>query len=263
MQKLTTVLIVAFAIGCSTSPPEISAQDRSRVRQAASMAPAGVSGFIRDPNTSNFAHGLQVDRVDSPNLTRIVGTEGATAIWANGYFAARPHAHSKTRSPMKDGGEQNFRVLTYFKDAGLPADQIGDVHANTTIEMSGSTGDSSESRHVVSYTTIITRKVLGVRVAESHAWAELDSNGGIIAEDVWWPEIPPQVVAELATFQSKMDDGTYRASLAKEVHERVGEIVIHHNIPINLPSMSVTFDIQDKDQLRSFDSGGHEIAVTP
>ncbi|MBX3200716.1 MAG: hypothetical protein KF850_28470 [Labilithrix sp.] len=263
---IATVALLVFAGGCSTTPPEPKGNDSSEQKMLASGTSAlslgATSGFVRDMRTSMFDIGIQVDSVDTPLLRRIVGSEGSVAIWKNGYFAARLHSSTKVRRPMEDGEEHNARVLSYFKDAGLPREQLGDVHAHATMEESGAAGATTAARRLITYTTIVTRQVLGVRVPESHAWAELDEHGSVVAEDVWWPDIPAHVVAELQTFAQQLSGvarESYRTMLPSEVRTAQGELVIHHAVPIGTVPMRVTYDVHDGERERSFDLNGREV----
>lgn len=259
-------LCLAFTIGCSTAPAEL---EQSSSHQSTSRTPARLSilesnGFTRDPATTSFRIGREEEVVENGLLVRHQGSVGSVAIWKNGYFSARRRAGAPEHPPMKDGDEQNARVLAYFQAAGLPDAEIGDVRTHTTMEESGKTdGSIPATRRLVQHTSIVSRRLLGLLVAESHAWAEMDEDGKVVGEDVWWPSLPMSIADEVHQFQSQLAShkDEFVSKLPVSLQAEVGQLIIHHGIPIEGKAIKpmVTYDLAKGEARYSFDVTGRQV----
>lgn len=98
----------------------------------------------------------------------------------------------------------------------------------------------------------------------SSAWARFNEEGEVIAEQVYWPELPTRVVdAALRLRQQIADAGTesaFRSRLPEGLRDGSAEVVIHHTgYPTRefdaFASVDVRFDGGDE---RSFGLDGSE-----
>ena len=120
-------------------------------------------------------------------------------------------------------------VRDYFVNAGLPADQIQSVHANTAFKTSAPVDQLTlepANRQFVSYSSVIARVVSGYFVANSVAWARFNNAGEVVAEHVFWPELPASVV----------DDAR---ALSATLHDPAAKKAFVAKLPPNLPQGSV------------------------
>lgn len=232
--------------------------------------PAGdvLAGFRHTLANSLFWHGTTTPQLSDDGLSKkYVGEFGAFVEWSNGFSLGLPNANSPsiTAGPLSQSSAVHTdRVLSYFKGAGIPADQIGEVRLTTLMQRGGdSTGETFSN--LVGFTTILTRKIDGVRVEGSFAWAQFNANNVVVAEQVWWPELPSSLLTKTQalrqTFASAAQEAVYRAKLPPEVATAKGEVVLHHAPPLAVDWFSdVTFDIQgEAGTVRAFDSASAEV----
>ena len=83
----------------------------------------------------------------------------------------------------------------------------------------------------------------------------------MVAEDVWWPEISEEAVAQLQELRSAIasDEAKYRSTLPQLLADKGGQLVIHHTIPILAQPTGASYDVNDGHQVRRFDLSGAEI----
>lgn len=110
-------------------------------------------------------------------------------------------------------------------------DQVADIR--NTVNMSGNgPAGSPEVPSAVSYNSIVTRAIGGIRVVESHAWARFDSDGDVVAEDVYWPELPAAVVSDANALSLILGDPAQRAAFLAKLPDftgsDVGSVAIRH-----------------------------------
>jgi hypothetical protein len=125
----------------------------------------------------------------------------------------------------------------------------------------GSTGivSTGEIQHRLrGYCTVINRAIDGVPVAGSHAWAQFNINDDVVAEQVWWPELPASVRADVAALRAMLGDPTaladYRSKLPTAIAGQDPQVVIHHTDAFAAFAVSVTADFTsaDKKSILSF-----------
>jgi hypothetical protein len=136
---------------------------------------------------------------------------------------------------------------------------------------SGSGIDGSEkTRQFVGYVSTLQRRINGILVDGSYAWAQLDGNGQVVAETVWWPAIPAKAIQGAADFKARMANPAQRAQLPTTLAAAAaaaksdptgpgGEVVIHHP-PATWPwQVGYTFDTRDDGgKVHKLDAEGQE-----
>jgi hypothetical protein len=117
----------------------------------------------------------------------------------------------------------------------------------------------------VGYTSAITRQVGGYKVMESDAEARINANGEVVAEHVYWPELPSRVLTEAQAFDAMLSDPVrgpaYRARLPTA--DGAGEVVIHHSSALEASSFVVTacYDAKVGGRAHHFDVNGSEFQL--
>jgi hypothetical protein len=237
MSRFLFAFAVTFA-ACGI-PPE--PEPVSTTSSAVVAAPVGsqLPGYRHSPSASKFRLGANVrsDRVFE--FDRVVGDEGVIAIGRHGVLLGVPNADApstKTAPYSNVAAVHDARVLRYFKEAGLPEDQVGPTHVTTVIEATGAVSDALNGPvkpHLVGYNTVIDRQVQGVRVAGSYAWARFNANDEVVSEEVFWPELPAKLVEQAETLKVALTSKSARTNLAEklpvEFKDQAGEVVIHHS----------------------------------
>lgn len=284
---LAVPLVVTFAsYACSTGPDEPltvapSVSDPRPVPHAQVVVPAAalglngvVPGFEHAFTKSKFAPGLGARQVTTKDgAERIEGPSGAFVRFPNGFSAARPNRNSPLMNvaPLSaDDAVHTARVLAYFNAAGLPQSQVGPTHVNTLMESGGMEGHGESYRKHVGYVTVIDRVIDGVRVAGSHAWAQFNADDAVVAEEVWWPDLPGSVKNDIATAKETLSvpekAASFRARLPAADRDTEAEVVVHHAAPIGAGwSVSVSIDLQKRGDSapRSYDVTGNPVNHWP
>lgn len=266
MISAATITIALSVLGCSTPPEEPTAT----ATKQQPLAPA-IAGYRHSIARSKFARGTSL-REKSLGAAAIVyeGSDGAATVWSNGFFVATPRAGLIGTIPplTESSADHSTRVIRYFVDGGLPVDQMGPTHINTLIESTGTVsgklaGATEASRKLLAYTTIIDRSIDGVRVQGSYAWAQFNKNDDVIAERVWWPDLPSTVRDNIASTKAMLANesakAAYRAKLPSDVLGEEPEIVIHHSMPLESDfRVFVTLDyaMRGRPSPLSFDASG-------
>jgi hypothetical protein len=125
--------------------------------------------------------------------------------------------------------------LSYFTAAGIPSDQIGGVHSTVSAGGGGKSDDPKAGTTATSirYTSIVERTIQGIPVVESHAWARFDDNDDVVAEDVYWPELPAAALDQAQAIAGSLKDSIrmadYLSKLPAEVARAQGRVVIRHS----------------------------------
>ncbi len=236
---------------------------------ADAAASAIVPGFVFAPSASSFRLGANQHTVQAGTMMRLVGDEGAIATTASGATISVPNAGapSTVAAPYSTNPAVHTQhVLAYFQGAGLPADQIGDTHITTKMAGGAPTASSTTAvPQLVGYTTIVDRKVQGIRIAGSYAWARFNANDEVVAEEVFWPPIDASVLNDAMALQTTMSasssQGPFVAALPPEVSALDTEVVIHHS-PAMIDTVgafaSVDFQGRSAPETRSFAADGTE-----
>ena len=95
-----------------------------------------------------------------------------------------------------NGDIHNAAVRDYFVSCGLPADQILIVSAHATVHALLQNGDNPVGKPTTFdwYSSVISRQVNGIPVPDSFAWARMNASGEVVAESVFWPDIPVDIM---------------------------------------------------------------------
>lgn len=239
----------------------------------------GVLGADRIPgyrhlfNTSKFKMG---PTGQTPNVmnngvyTRYTGPEGAYLEWPNGFAGGVPNANAPATQAepySTDDAAHTTLVLTYFKDRGIPQNQLAPPSISTQIQALSHTSDGKEiERKLIGYTTILHRTVDGFPVPESHAWARFNRNLEVVSEQVWWPELPGDLLVAANAFRAKLADPSaaveYKAKLPVTLRDKAGTVTIHHATPVGeFWHAEVSYDIQDKFDIKNFDINGNQLRI--
>lgn len=217
---------VSLLVGCSSAPPEPSEQRSSIASGAGSL-----SGYVHRFSCSRFAIGAGTTSKTEFRLDKVVGTWGVFATRSDTQMVlAEPNADAPSRSaPPFPGGDQanNAAVKAYFLAAGLPGDQVLDVHAMPSMGVGGFGPDVTTGPTLEGYYSYISRQYLGIPIVDSYAWARLDEKGEVVTESVYWPEIPQGALEEAKAFAQFMGDPTWKSSFLAKL-PAVGQLVIHH-----------------------------------
>jgi hypothetical protein len=244
------ILLLAGMIGiqgCGNTPELPPAAHRSVGREeprTTSVAPAVQSGegrgYIHTIEKSKFRVGAQAQSSPSAGFERWVGAEGVFAtVPETGWVLGIPNADAPSRavSPLTESESlHNKTVLDYFTAAGLPVEQVDSVVAHASMRGGGaaaSTANPSLPPNLMfdGYTSVITRVVAGIPVADSFAWARFNANGEVVEEAVFWPSIPDDVISGANNFVNMVADSTrgplYLAKL--KLGAREGRVTIRHS----------------------------------
>lgn len=262
MQQLSMTIGVSVLVVCTActgrTPPELDAGSgdvTSRVSQMSSQAsvvPALTGsvvgrGFVHDPVHSKSPRGDQVVRAIVAGVAgeRISGSEGVFHWDERGFSTYVPSSGSSAgkRPPLAPTQAHESAVLDYFMQSGLPSQQVGEMSTHTIMEATGY-GSTERSRKLTGYVTVVGRRIGGIRVADSHAWAQFNVDGVAVAEHVWWPAIPSIAFDDASDCALALQSAEYRRGLSvSRLHDLEGakaEVVIHHSSPIQ--AGAVTFE---------------------
>jgi hypothetical protein len=253
--RLPATAFLATLVACSTqAPSEPDSPAYQGVRTQALGAATGSVGYQHTMAASKFWMGAMVDQISLPMGTRYVGSEGAALAATNGAFSALPNADApiRLRGPLTSSGAvHNQRVRDYFVASGLPVDQIGGVQENAIMDAEGSSASQlPTTQRFRGLVSVLSRRLGGTRVEGSYAWAQFSSDDSVVAESVWWPAVPQQVLSDLARFQALLADpkasAAFRAALPKAVQLEKGELVIHHSPAVTFAwKVGVTINFSD------------------
>jgi hypothetical protein len=267
--KTLTISCMLLSLACS--PVE-------EVGPSAKALVSGVTGFRHTLARSKFKP-QGSSAISDAGFSKVVGATGVFAVdELDGSVLATPNAGapSTLRPPYPGNSDaHNARVVKYFVDAGLPAYQILDVHANTLMR-AGIAGNGSRVKdEFVAYYSIVRRQISGVRVVESLAWARFNSDDEVVEEQVHWPDIPASVVRDALDLQGIVSDSGKLKALQKTISatrpdlvDGSGEVGIHHPVASfrrQRPAF-VTYDMSGAASLRKpteahFDKSGVEVRL--
>ncbi|MFL6210726.1 MAG: hypothetical protein ACJ74W_17880 [Pyrinomonadaceae bacterium] len=230
MKKRSVITIVLLLLtGCSRTnvPPAPPAGQLP--------APGGLAGYQHGRERSRFSPGSNIKRVAEFGFVKEVGNTGTFAIdTVNGSALGIPNASTlaaTTSSYGATGDEHNQFVRTYFLAAGIPAEQVVGVHAATLLEATGRVGEGGTGKaQVTAYYSILERAVADVPVVDSIAWARVDGQGNVIAEAVYWPAIPAEVLAQVKQFKEMLAAPEQRKAYEARLPSGAasGRLVIRH-----------------------------------
>lgn len=215
----------------------VSSAPREWRTQGTIPAPAGgAAGYQHGPEHTRVVVGDHRKTSERYGYLRMVGDQGtvATNIANGSTFAAAAPASSGAHLPSFGSNYEDHDkfVKDYFVKLGLPAEQVGSVHAMTMLEAKGPSADVGRTvPRITAYYSALQRTVEGIPVADSFAWARANSRGEVVQEGVYWPAIPAEVLKEAQQFRELLADPHrlqgFKTRLAVSGGE--GAVVIRHS----------------------------------
>lgn len=168
-------------------------------------------------------------------MTKLTGSNGVFAVLSSGMALAVPNsdAPANGRPALTNSGEvHNKRVQAYFEGCGLPHEQVLEVAAHATmhqaLDPTQQGPDHSQKPIFDWYSSVITRGVNGIRVADSFAWARFNIDDEVVSEGIYWPPIPQSVVDRAVAFKASASGAAFLAKIPSELAKEKGEVAIHH-----------------------------------
>ncbi|GMV16905.1 MAG: hypothetical protein AMXMBFR56_51290 [Polyangiaceae bacterium] len=224
----TLILLTGIAVGCAQAPDEPqSAQQRvEAVTDGVQVHP----GYQHSLANSEFDVGPSLtQKVVAGRIDVTQGNYGTFSRWPLGQVAALPNADApvKLRAPLRNPDQHTQRVRAYLVKAGVPEDQIATVNNHAIMSGGGPTTTPELHGALESYTTVLSRSIKGVPIAESFAWAALADDGAVITESVWWPPVPATVVEEALGIGADIASGAFSQ---KTGVQDAGTVIVHHTI---------------------------------
>lgn len=257
-KKHYAIAIVTILSGCADytetkQSDRDSHPEKSRLAEEVAAPLTAGSLYQHTPSVTHFPLKGDTTVENGETFERIVSSRGAflTDRVTHGTLAVR-HASSKSTSradavsdpsayeaPPKgftqDPDQHNKAAKDYFISIGLPIAEIGGMHVTTM--MSGASrigGGPTPPPMFMWYTSHMERKLGGILVEGSHAFAAIDTNGDLITESVYWPAIPLDVVQAAAALDARLKSASERATfLAKAravipIDDATGQVKIIH-----------------------------------
>lgn len=197
----------------------------------------GMVGYQHGLERSRFIVGANSRPTREFGFIKVVGSEGTFAVDAeNGAVFAIPNARSLEQQKAvwytQGADEHNQQVLDYFVAAGIPQDQIGGVHATTSLYASGGANDSGTVQpKIAGWQSVLQRVINGVPVIDSVVWARMNEQGKVISELVYWPPISAKAINEARRLRSMLSQESERAAFLSRLPSDLplGKVVIRHS----------------------------------
>jgi len=169
-------------------------------------------------------------RLVSGRIDVAEGSHGAFARWPLGQVAALSNvdAPAKLRPSLRNPDLHQARVRAYFVNAGLPEAQIATVNNHAVMSGGGPTTTAELHGAFESYTTVLSRSIKGIPIAESFAWATFAENGSVVSESVWWPPVPSAVIEDALAITADVASGIFWKKAG--VQAAAGTVLVHHTI---------------------------------
>jgi hypothetical protein len=268
---------MALAVACSSSRAPELAHEVSQAATAADAAASVLPGYSHTLATSRFKIGTNPTlELNTPQMQRWRGSLGAFAIDpGNGSACGLLDAKSPKGPYEVDETTHGNNVKSYFVAAGVPADQIGEIQATyQSAVMGGSMIDAGPTPFVLeSISSILRRRISGVLVAESEAWAKITTSGDVDMECVFWPPLDRSVIDTAVAWAKTMTDGPTHSSFLSRISsdaaavKRDDGVVIHHtDMFVHSPAKAfVSYDVvlgtDPGSPTRHFDQNGQEFQL--
>ena len=239
MLRITILLFTAVALAACGST------QTSRTPPVGPIAASagGVAGYQHGFSGSRLDLGGSVRRVEEHGYMREVGREATLAVnLKNGSAFGVPNADSRSQrsGPYRASPEAHEAfVRDYFVGLGLPAEQILRVRTLTQLEVQGRVDESRPVPPVISaYYSVLDRGVQGISVPDSFAWARVNAEGKVVAEGVYWPMLPPAVVAGALKLRDAVADPQRQAALEAKIPLAIrdhGVAIRHSSAYVEMP----------------------------
>jgi hypothetical protein len=205
---------------CSTSEPSGIAEENQSLVTAAPAATDVVPGYKHALARSKFALGNGPVEKDEFGMHKVIGATGVFATRSSGLVTALANADAPARAKPTagDAAAHNAAVRAYFVGAGIPEDQIDSVQDFEVVGAPASDKAGRPLQGTVAYRySMIKRRIDGIPVPDSFAWAQVNADGVVVEEQVFWPDIPRSTVNRAKSFQAGVqqaaDQAAYHAKL--------------------------------------------------
>jgi hypothetical protein len=251
--RAMALCVVLTACGAKVGEPN----DRE-VSTSLTVSVPNVPGYVHQFSKTRFHIGTGTRSVNELGLDKVIGSEGVFAVNPRtGSARAILNGDSLINNVPAltlDAEAHNVRVVRYFAEAGLPADQMGTPQILTSMEGGGplNVKDLPADAHFVSYTTIIARVIGGIAVPDSFAAASFDRDDEVTTEWIYWPPIPQAAVQEAQSIQAMVGasaNNAFVALLPAEAQTLPAEVTIRHS------------DFDDESGFKAF--GSYDVHVGP
>jgi hypothetical protein len=194
----------------------------------------GVPGYELGFKVSRFSLGNALRTVTAMGWIRMEGTEGVfSASLHNGVVIAVPlPKYEGTFRALMDPDKQNDAVRGYLAEAGIPRDQMADVHATTHLSVVGNTNETTHPvPKIDGYSSILERKVRDIPVPDSVAWVDMDEKQRVIREGVYWPPIPARAIQDALHLKEIMSNPDYKKKYLSRLPAGLpqGKVAIRHS----------------------------------
>lgn len=197
----------------------------------------GMVGYQHGLERSRFIVGTNGRPTREFGFIKVVASEGTFAVDAeNGAVFAIPNARSVEQQKAvwytHGADKHNQQVLDYFVAAGVPQDQIGGIHATTSLYTSGGANDSGAAQPTIAgWQSVLQRVINGVPVIDSVVWARMNEQGEVISELVYWPPISAKAIDEARRLRSMLSQESERAAFLSRLPRDLppGKVVIRHS----------------------------------
>jgi len=190
-------------------------------------APGPLPAYVHTYEHSRFYIGNMISERDEFGMHKTIGDVGTFAVELVSKAAVGtrddPFPDPVTGVYPGDADAQNAAVRSYFVSAGLPEDQVLSISANGTEAMEGGIT-------VAGWYSYLHRGYGGVPIDNSMATAAFDASKRGASEQVYWPEIPVDVLEQVRAFQDMLADPVQKADYIQKLpaSARTAELVIRH-----------------------------------
>ncbi|MBK7583145.1 MAG: hypothetical protein IPI67_23470 [Myxococcales bacterium] len=255
MHRFTLACVFLALAACTASPAEPTGSS------SVTVGSPTLTEYVHLFNHSRFAIGSPTYQKSEASIDKVIGDWGVFGTdQKTRSVLALPNADAPSRARpalTTDPAVHNAAVRKYFVDAGLPADEVDSVSVHTMASASGAGSDPPTSWEFEAYTSTISRQYDGVRVVESHAWAQFNDLGEVVTESVYWPEVSKSVAMAATAFRKQLEDPAAKAAFFAKVPEG-GRLVIHHTPAAWKGTFSamVSYDVGGFGKTKHYDASG-------
>jgi hypothetical protein len=203
-----------------------------------SMAATSVDtgGYVHLYSNSKFRLGTLTSNQSALGFEKVIGSEGVFVTFPHsGWVFGSPNGRSPALQAQPFAGTAAAHaqaVLGYFVAVGLPSSQVMRVDTGYGGEATAQEGVPETTKTTFTgYVSSVQRVVGGIPVAESHAAACINGDGDVVEEDVYWPALPQNIVADAHALQKTLADPSLGPALRGSLPAGFvpGQVTIHHS----------------------------------
>ncbi|MDB4994960.1 MAG: hypothetical protein JWM74_2392 [Myxococcaceae bacterium] len=232
-------------------------------------APAGAdvgAGYFHTRAASKFALGSVVEEKAEFGYQKTVGTEGVFAVHiATRGAVGSPNAGAPcaSRGPLAPAETHAAAVRAYFMSGGLASNQITMVSTGSSASGGGSATGGPQTTTLTAYTSSLQRTVDGFPVVDSIAYASMNADSVVCSEQVDWPTIPPDVLADARELRTIIADAAKRSAFEARLPttSKDGKVVIRHSTSAQgKPTAAfAAYEVSGNGTSRDFDANANEL----